>query len=207
MSFKEELWILLIDKALLTALAALVWHFYTSWQKKVDREQDRANRFEQEARELKQSSAIQSVDRRIEFLESSLQEFYWPLMLCMRKDDAIWHRVPALYHDGTQLPTETGAVVESDFLLPNHDRAVALIESQFHFVAIEDDLVELLVQYVRHVAVFRSLRAAGSELNPIDVDEPFPDGLVEQLQEKMNLCRTELKSLQEKRAQLALAAT
>ena len=45
MTFNQELWLLIIDRALFAAIAALIWHLYTQWQKKNDREQARADYF------------------------------------------------------------------------------------------------------------------------------------------------------------------
>ena len=204
MQLRDELILLLVDKVLLALLAGLVWHFYRRWQQRLERERDRADRLEQEIRDLKSASALKEVDQRIQFLENSLNEFYWPLVLCLRKDDAVWQRVPALYEDGTKLPTKAGIEIESQFLIPNHEKAIVIIESGFRYVAGDETLTESLLHYIRHVTVFKSLRSTGAELNPIDVDEPFPVDLADQLQANMASSRSELILLRKTRADHAL---
>lgn len=205
MTFNQELTILVIDKVLIAGIAGLIWYAYSRRQQALDRAQQRADTAEQQARDLQRDSTLRIIDDRIAFLERRLEHFLWPLMLCMRKDDAIWQRVPGLYADGSQLPTEAGALVESTVLLPNHKHAVEIIEQNFHLVATEDSLIGPMVQYIRHVAVFCSLREAGSDLNPIDVNEPFPSGFSELLQDHLDRSRQELADLKQRRAQDAMA--
>ncbi|NMG72895.1 hypothetical protein [Parazoarcus communis] len=207
MTFNEELILLVVDKGIIAGIAALVWFAYSQSQKALDRAQSRIDAAEQESRDLKRDSALRSIDARIAFLERRLESFLWPLTLCMRKDDAIWQRVPGLYEDGTQLPTKSGAIVELSVLLPNHNRAVEVIEQNFHLVATESSLVGPMIQYIRHVAVFRSLREAGLKLNPIDVNEPFPTEFPEKLQEHLEQSIQELSDLKQRRAEYATSAT
>jgi hypothetical protein len=207
MTFKEQVILLIIDKGLIAGIAAIIWLAYSQRQKAQDRAQLRIDAAERENRQLKQESTLRVIDDRIAFLERRLEHFLWPLMLCLRKDDAIWQRVPGLYDDGTQLPTAAGAVVESAVLLPNHDRAVQIIEQNFHLVATEDALIGPMIQYIRHVAVFRSLREAKVDLNPVDVNEPYPSKFAERLQEYLDQSRLELSDLRQRRAEHATAAT
>ncbi len=101
------------------------------------------------------------------------------------------------------MPTIAGALVESRILIPNHSRAVEIIEQNFHLVATEKSLVESMVKYIRHVAVFRSLREAGLNMNPIDVNEPFPSEFPEKLHEHLELSMRELSDLKKRRAEHA----
>lgn len=207
MTFAEELKLLIVDKILIAGIAGFIWYVYSQRQKTLDRAQERADAAEQEARNLKRESTLRIIDDRIAFLERRLEHFLWPLVLCMRKDDAIWQRVPGLYSDGSQLPTEAGVLVESTVLLPNHKRAVEIIEQNFHLVATEDSLIGPMIQYIRHVAVFRSLREAKSNLNPTDVKEPFPSDFSVILQEHLDRSRQELAELKQRRAEHATVAT
>jgi hypothetical protein len=207
MTFNEELILLVVDKGLIAGIAALVWFAFSQRQKIQDRAQLRIDAAEQESRSLKRDSALRSIDARIAFLERRLENLLWPLTLCMRKDDAIWQRIPGLYEDGTQLPTKAGALVELGVLLPNHNRAVEVIEQNFHLVATESSLIGPMIQYIRHVAVFRSLREAGFKLNPIDVNEPFPTEFPERLQGYLEQSMQELSDLKQRRAEYATLAT
>ena len=207
MSFGEQIALLLVDKVLIAGIAAAIWWVYSTRRRELDRVQQHADIAEKEARDLKMESALRMIDERIFQTEQKLEKLLWPLVLCMRKDDAIWQRVPGLYDDSSQLPTEAGILVERNFLLPNHSRGVELIEQNFHFVATDDALMEPMIQYIRHVAVFKSLRVSRSDLNPIDVGEPFPSNLSELLEKNLDKTKRELAELRERRAEYALPAT
>lgn len=52
-----------------------------------------------------------------------------------------------------------------------------IIENNFHLISSNEILIQELVKYIRHVAVFKSLRLSEAKLNPIDVGEPFPPNI------------------------------
>lgn len=120
---------------------------------------------------------------QIQFLERQLSEFFWPVLLRFDKDSSIWRRIPNLSVADNILPETIGGNIERSYLLPNHQEAVRIIESKIHLVQ-DVELVTLLQQYIKHVAVYSALRAADSNLNPIDLGEPFPEKLPQKLQRK-----------------------
>ncbi len=199
MAFGEELGLLVIDKVIIAGLAFYLWHLY---QKKQDKEKEEIRRrrdLEEQIKQLHRDKFETELSERIALLEQQLERFYWPLFLYMKNDDAVWQRVPSLYDDGSQLPTEAGLSVEKEFLLPNHEKAVKVIEENFHLIGENEPLIQELLKYIRHVAVFKSLRLSGVELNPIDVDEPFPPGLSGLIEVETSKKREELEVLRKQR--------
>jgi len=202
MKFEEELFLLLIDKIVIAGIAFYIWHVYSKRKEAERRELDKITLLEKEKKELFEDKIKNEFDMKIQVVETQIDKLYWPLHLCMKKDDAVWQRVPSLYDGETLLPTKMGAYVEEEFILPNHEKAVKVIEDNFHLVADDPILNDVFIKYITHVAVFRSLRLSKSKENPIDVDEPFPENLPELIELGLNEKRKELKNLKDKQNSL-----
>ena len=199
MAFGEELSLLVIDKIIIAGIAFYLWHLYQKNQEKEKEQVKKRKDLEDQIRQLSEDRRETELRERITLLEQQLDRFYWPISLYMKNDDAVWQRVPSLHEDGTQLPTEAGSSVEKEFLLPNHEKAVKVIEENFHLIGENEALIQELLKYIRHVAVFKSLRLSRSDLNPIDVDEPFPTRLVELVETEIKNKREELDDLRTQR--------
>lgn len=199
MGFGEELGLLITDKVIIASLAFYLWHLYQKKQDKEKKEAEKRRGLEEKIKQLNKNKVETELNERISLLEQQIERFYWPLSLYMKNDDAVWQRVPSLYEDGSQLPTKAGSSVEKEFLLPNHEKAVKVIEDNFHLIGENEVLIQELLKYIRHVAVFKSLRLSGAELNPIDVDEPFPPGLGELIESETSKKRDELEILRKQR--------
>ncbi|MCP4214602.1 MAG: hypothetical protein GY765_08090 [bacterium] len=114
--------------------------------------------------------------KRLEFLERRLSEFYWPLYWGLQKDNAVWEKILDR-KDKDPLKREIGIAIEEDFILPNHHTMVDIIQSKIHLAEKDNELEKFLLQYVRHVAVYRSMRKAGNEEEPLTQGEPWPGKL------------------------------
>ena len=135
MEFIKKLALLVIDKVIIAGIAFYLWHLYTKSQEAKKEEAEKRKELENQLRRIKKEKDKTELNEKIILLEQQLEKFYWPISLCMKNDDAVWQRVPSLYDDGNQLPTESGAVVEKEFLLPNHEKAVKVIEDNFHLIS------------------------------------------------------------------------
>lgn len=73
-------------------------------------------------------------------------------------------------------------LVEKEFILKNHQEIVYIIESKIHLAensANSKELINELLKYIKHVAVYKTIRSI-KELqmfNPIDLNEPFPQNI------------------------------
>jgi len=130
-SFVEELSLLVLDKVIIAGLAFYLWHLYQKKKRQDEAEEEKRRELQEQIRRLKKEKFETEMNERIVRLEQQLDRSYWPLSLCMKNDDAVWHRGPSLYEDWSQLPTEAGSSVEKRFLIPNHEKAVKVIEDNF----------------------------------------------------------------------------
>lgn len=115
--------------------------------------------------------------KRLEFLERQLTEFYWPLYWGLQKDNAVWERVLDRDKlDATKQKIARG--IEQDFILPNHKEMVDIITSKIHLLEADSKLEQLLLAYVRHVAVYTAMRKVQIEdQDPMAQGEPWPKEL------------------------------
>jgi hypothetical protein len=112
--------------------------------------------------------------KRIELLERQLSQFYWPLYLHLQKNNVIWDH---LIH-GSAIDPALKAQVDRDlynsFVLPNHEAMVKIIEAGAHLARPDDDFGKLLLRFIRHVTIFKTMREAELPYDPIAVGEPWP---------------------------------
>lgn len=205
MEYADRLWLLLWDKGALALGSLVIGALLNNYLSRRSRLDDRNAIARDDLARRKREASLQRIDAQIAFLERRLDALLWPLTLCLRIDDVIWKKIPGLHADATNLPTAAGKLVEAQALLPNHERAVELIEKHFHLIAHEDDLIRPLVDYVQHVAILRALRAAGVELNPVDVDARYPPRLSSAVHKVLTRSIEELGELKTRRAEQAAA--
>ncbi|MCS0584839.1 hypothetical protein NX784_24945 [Massilia pinisoli] len=172
MTYQDSLRLLVWDKAALALVGILFGGLLTHILNMCSKSRDRHLLAIDDSARRKREASLRIIDGQIDLLQRRLDEFLWPLTLYLMIDGAVWKKVPGLHVSAENMPTEAGRLVESQCLLPNHYRAVELIEKNFHLVAGEDELRGPMIDYVQHVAIFRALREANLTLNPIDVDEP-----------------------------------
>jgi hypothetical protein len=147
--------------------------------------------------DLQRSRELESFYRakRIAFLEQQLSSFYWPLHLRLQRDDVVWRKI--LERDS---PDETRKAVargvDQHVLLPNHREMVAIIEKGLHLARPDAHLEELLLRYVRHVAVYTALRESGNyHTDPFALGEPYPKDLSSEIERRTRSLQSELDHL------------
>lgn len=145
----------------------------------------------------------------IDHKERQLSEFFWPLYFHLMKDDKIWDKVffdlrpradrsppPWMNRVPTEKRSQLGREIENEVLIPNHTAAVKIIASKMHLACADHDLEKLLLEYVRHVEVYRTLKSAGlNDVDPIDVGEPYPKGLCEAVKQQLLIHQEEYDRL------------
>lgn len=89
-------------------------------------------------------------------------------------DNVFWERILQRKSEDP-IKRSLAAEIEANFILPNHEETSKLIQSNIHLVASDKKILEALVRYVRHVAVYKALRSSGNrDRDPISVEEPWP---------------------------------
>lgn len=162
----------------ITALAAVggflaksVWDLY--WKRKAQRE---------------------SVTRqkRLDFLEKQLSQFYWPIYLHLQKNNVVWEHLVSGKAIDASLKERVDSQLYNSFFLPNHQSILKIIESKIHLAQPTEVLEKLLLRFIRHVAIFEALREVGiKDIDPIALGEPWPaelfpaiESCLKQLQEE-----------------------
>jgi hypothetical protein len=112
--------------------------------------------------------------KQLELLQAQLCQFYWPIYFGLQMDNAVWEKILQRESDD-QLRAAIGKKIESDFIMPNHDAIAKTIMSNIHLAAPGSELMNELLKYLRHIAIYRALRASGNtNIDPIVVGEPWP---------------------------------
>ena len=198
MTFNEQVFLIILEKGLIAGIAFILWHFYTTSQKKKESLAQHQQQLKDEIRILQRDRTRTEVAEEIALLERQLSEFLLPMTYHLQKDDALWRQVPQLCEDA-RVSKKTGTFIEADVIIPNHVSAVQTIEKSFGLLADNAPLSEAVVKYVRHVVVYQALRDSKEDLNPIDVNEPFPDELPELILIATTKARNRLASLRQER--------
>ena len=95
--------------------------------------------------------------------------FYWPIYFRFVKDSALWKIIPQLSDAAETVPDQIGREIELNYLIKNHEEIVSLIESNIYLAGADDKLTQSFAAYIRHVAVYKALRATNTyDLNPIE---------------------------------------
>lgn len=132
---------------------------------------------------------------KVEYLEKKLTNFLNPIINAIEFDSETWERISALSDSNNIYPENISEHMEKEFILANHGRAVDLARENMHFLELDSELHKELVKYMRHVAAFQTIRALGEPLNPIDIDEPFPDQLKRLMREEYRKTQKEYDAL------------
>jgi hypothetical protein len=163
LSFGHQIVVTLLDKGLLALILAIAGY----WLNRHIEAFKSRRALENELKKVRDQKLI-------ELLQSQLSQFYWPVYLRFQMDNAIWEKI--LQRDSTDsVKARVGDRIESDFILPNHEATCKLIEANIHLATPDDRLLQAILSYLRHVAVYRALRASGiKDVDPLDVGEPWP---------------------------------
>jgi len=100
--------------------------------------------------------------RQIEFIEKQLSLFYYPLLIRLEKDNVTWKMILDKRIGDNSLQERIGKNVESNIILPNHDEMIQIIE-QNSYLSQDEPTEKMLVQYIKHVAVYKAIRQSGDE--------------------------------------------
>ncbi|MBD2163848.1 hypothetical protein H6G04_05450 [Calothrix membranacea FACHB-236] len=136
----------------------------------------------QQISELENEIAMARHNAELEFIERQISEFYWPIYLRLEKDNVMWKRIKSLSPEQNVLPEAASMAIEKEFIIKNHQEIVDIIESKIHLAENSNngkDLINELLKYIKHVAVYKTIRSVKEleRFNPVDMNEPFPEKL------------------------------
>ncbi|RRB06841.1 hypothetical protein [Larkinella rosea] len=149
-----------------------------------------------------QTSDAQDRARKREFIDRQLSEFYYPILHHLQKDDAVW----SMWNDN-QFSDKNGRLakyIEQEVLLPNHESISKLLETKFNLVRNSSENIDInslnnqLLQYQRHIAVYRALRKTNDKRNTTGLPGcncSFPNQLEKEINKRIASLESQRKSL------------
>lgn len=118
--------------------------------------------------------------KELDFLDRQLSQFYYPLYIRLHIDRAVWDRILDKKKGSGDVRGRVGEAIEKNVILPNHLKMVGIIESNIHLAESDGTAFSQMLQYVRHVSVYRALRESGIvDTDPLDLGEPWPSQFLE----------------------------
>jgi hypothetical protein len=164
MTFNEQLIITIVDKAAIGALLLIAGFWLNRFLERFKADHAREN----ERERLR-------AQKHLDYLDRQLSEFYYPIYIRLHIDGATWERILDRHHGNDELRKRIGEEIEKNVLLPNHEAIVAIIQSKIHLAEADQAAFDAMLRYVRHVSVYRAMRAAGCyDRDPIALNEPWP---------------------------------
>jgi hypothetical protein len=195
-SFHQQLLLTLLDKGALALIALLLGYWISRRLEDYRNAQKKMSDLERDKVVLQNEIEKNKRTREIEFREKQLSSFYWPVYFRFVKDSALWRIIPQLSDTATRIPDRIGREIELNYLIKNQEEIVSLIESNIYLAGADEELAEGFAAYIRHVAVYRALRATNTyDLNPIDVGEPFPDGIIPAIEGRLKKLQSDYERL------------
>jgi hypothetical protein len=134
------------------------------------------------------------LDKRVQFLEQQLSQFYWPMYLHLQKDNLYWERLMERNQDPKSSQSRLSLQIESGVILPGHKEAMAVIEANLHLAG-DSTVVQESLRYVRHVKLYAMLRAAGIKDDPVTHGEPYPRDYFPLIQQRVDALQSEYDNL------------
>ena len=132
---------------------------------------------------------------RVAESEKRLREFFWPIYLRLQRDNVVWNKILQRENENPE-KKKVAHQIEADVILPNHIEIISLIERGMHFVRNDKELEQALLGYMRHVDVYRSIRAAGIfDKDPIYFGEPYPDGFFRVIEDRVNKLQNKYEAI------------
>ncbi|HYJ05426.1 MAG TPA: hypothetical protein VEX43_09850 [Chthoniobacterales bacterium] len=192
MSFHETLTITIIDKLVIAALL-LVAGF---WLNRILERLRASSARETDRHRLRDQ-------KRVEFLERQLSEFYYPIYIRLNIDNVVWRRILDRKNDD-ELKSKIGYAIEREVLLPNHAEIIRVLETKIHLADCDDLTFQQMLLYIRHVAVYRALRGVGChDVDPIRLGEHWPKDFYPSIEATVKKLQSEYDRLMEQGANLA----
>ena len=189
---KFELIKIILEKGLLAIIILIIGYWVNKALEKVKFENAKYLELEKQNNALRNKIIESSREKRIKRVEEQLSEFYYPVYFRLQKDNAIWRLSPQLNQNNQALPEEANEIIENDYILKNHREIVSIIEGKSHLIEINTELREEINGYLKHMAVYDTIRKVEvlKKFNPIDFEAPFPKGFylaIENRMEKLQL--------------------
>ena len=133
---------------------------------------------------------------RRESARGLLREFLRPIHARLQRDNIIWRRILDLAAPEGSVRRRIAERIERDYILPNHDEVVGIMERWRYLVASDSELSQAVDVYVRHVIVYKALRSTGDTTTfPLSVGARWPDELFPLIEQRIESLEREFPDL------------
>jgi hypothetical protein len=194
--FQQKLFLTILDKGVLAIVALVFGYWISKRMESYKTDQQRLLALERDKVGLRSELDKLRRTHQIDFKEKQLSSFYWPIYFRFMKDSAMWKIIPQLSNSASALPDKIGREIELSYLIKNHEENVSIIENNIHLAQADPQLLADINAYIRHVAVYKTLRVAKIyDRNPIDVNEAFPQGLIGNIEKRLKELQAEYDEL------------
>ncbi len=117
------------------------------------------------------------------------------MYLHLQKNNVIWeHLIQGIAIDN-KLKHEVDMQLYKSFFLPNHEAMVSLIEANALLAQPTGEFAKLLLRFIRHVAIYKTMRDAGLPYDPIAVGEPWPAEFFPSVETRLKSVQAEYERL------------
>ena len=126
-----------------------------------------------------------SHQKRLDFLERQLTEFYWPLFFQLQKNSIVFERIMGSKDANDALSAKLDYDLERNFFYPNNEEMAKIIQTKYYLAQPDESLQKLILRFLRHQAVFTAIRKMGlNDQDPIRFGEPWPMGFYEAIEKR-----------------------
>lgn len=117
-------------------------------------------------------------NKRIVILENKLQKFYWPILIRIEKDNAIWEMILSKRSDHNSLQYKLASTIEKNDVLQNHNEILEIVSHNIHYAEADKELTDCIRKYVKNVTIYKALRESGEEkIFPLALGAAWPHEL------------------------------
>jgi hypothetical protein len=186
-NLKDEIIKILLDKLAIGGLLLLAGYIINGFMEKLKSKEA-----------LKNEISKQRFSTRLQLIERQLSEFYWPIYLRLQKDNAVWKRILDQNRKDNDFLNKIGATIETDFIIPNHEEMVKIIESKVHLAQLDEELSDSLLSYIKHVTVYKAAKKVGIENlhgTQRDLLPPWPKNFFPAIERRTNTLQAEYDEL------------
>jgi Domain of unknown function (DUF4145) len=136
---------------------------------------------------------------RLEAVRRLLSAFFRPVHLRLRRDNINWRRILDLAAPEGSLDQGLAATIERDYILPNHEEILGIVERGRHFVESDKELARVLDEYLRHVVVYKAIRSSGDRTTlPLQAGAPWPEAFFPLVEQRLLSLEREEEELRRK---------
>lgn len=131
--------------------------------------------------------------RKIQNIEDKLKLFYWPVLIRLEKDNAIWETILSKREEQNSIQYKIASNVERNTILKNHQEVLDIINNYIYLAEPDAMLTSEIKKYIKNVTIYKALREAGEETKfPIRLGAPWPEYFFELIKSKTEYYQNKL---------------